>query len=285
MNEKQRSTGPSDRVKSILRHIQQQNDHFSASSCVFHFNQPCFTLLNNFDQQRFHCLYANRSVLWRAYSITKSCDIPEHFYDLILLQQQLGSQYVLPFAGHFRESSGYTIGMFRQPIDLYPPSKIQRAAFKETVYALIVFLCGVCHRLGGSTPNMKHFIFVYAVDHPVLCDIGSANADKRERLSHNEEYFNKKKWSRFMRRKTTRDVIRYMRVVFPGYFQKKRVGRRCILNETEEECFDHETHRLVCQSEKKCLLEVIAEFIHLMPNSEVKCRVIESWIESLNTEH
>lgn len=283
MSKKERSSGYSDRGKSIIRHIERQNNNFSVSQCVFHFNKPCFTMLNNFNPTRFHCLYANQSANWKSYTILKSCDIPEHFYDLIVIHKLLSTDYVLPFASHFRESSGYTIGMFQQDIKLYPPTKIDHSVFKETVYTFLVFLCVVCHRLGGSTPNIKYFSFMYTESHPVLCDIGSINADNRERLALGQEHFNKKKWTRFIRRKTIRDVIRYARVVFPHFFQKKKVGKCCILREDCEEYFDTETHKLICQSDKKSLLQVIRENCHLMPNSNIRL-IINQWINSFETE-
>lgn len=281
MGRKDPSHANGDRVKSILRHI--DNVQYAASQCPFHFNMPCFILLNNFNEKRFHCLYANNATVWKSYSVTKSCDVPEHFYDMIELKTMLGREYVLPFAGHFRESSGYTIGMFRFDVDLYPPPKIERVAFKETAYAMIVFLCAVCRRMGGVTPSMKYFSFVYTSNHPVLCDIGIQNTNIRERLVHREEHFNEKKWTRFMRHKTIRDVVRYLRIQFPLYFQKKKKGMRCILDETEA-CFDGETHRLICRSDKSSLEKLLVDFCHLMPNVHVRRNVIEPWLRDLKAE-
>lgn len=286
MKRKERSSGYSDRTKSIIRHIDQAaNDKFSASQCIFHFRRPCIMILNNCNLDRFHCLYSNQSVRWRSYSpSTQSCDLPEHLYDLIILNSSLGDEYVLPFAGHFRESSGYTVGMYKQGAKLYPPSIIGRAIFKETVYALIIFFCAVCHRLGGNTPNIKYFSFVYTEHHPVLCDIGSVNADNRERLTHRDEHFNKKKWVKFMKHKTLRDIVRYLRIVFPQYFQKKQKGKACILNEEEEDCFDGETHRLLCRSENKCLLELVKNYSHLMPNANIRHGLVNDWMKDLIDE-
>lgn len=269
----------SDRVKSIIRHI--ENVHYAASQCPFHFDKPCFMILNNFDYGRFHCLYANQSIVWKSVSINSSCDVPEHFYDLHQLSKLLGTEYVLPLSGYFRESSGYTVGMFRQPVELYSPNRIKRENFKETVYAFVLFLCAVGHQLGGNTPNIKHFSFLYTNTHPVLCDIGSFNVDNRERLSNRKEHFNEKKWVRFMCRKTTRDVIRYLRIVFPTFFQKKKEGKHCILNETDEECFDSETHNLVCRSNEKSLALVLQDYMHLMPNESIRTCVIQKWIDKL----
>lgn len=266
-------------TQSIIRHIKDQYSTYLSSECVFHFNKRCFTLLNANNSERYHCLYAYTSSLWKSYSeITKSCDIPEHFYDLIELNQLMGSEYVLPFVHHFRESSGYTIGLYKQDPDLYPPTQITRDKFKETFYAYIIFLCAVCQRLGGKAPNIKSFSFMYTHFHPVLCDIDVTNADGRERLGQREHYFNEKKWNRFMTRKTIRDVIRYTRIVFPLYFKKKSKENCCILRDESDDKFDGETHNLVCKRNKKSLIEVIQEFKHLMPNSQVRLNVIEKWL-------
>lgn len=268
-----------DKAKSIVRHI--DNVHYAASLCPFHFDKPCFIILNNFDHGRFHCLYEKHSVVWKSVSINSSCDVPEHFYDVYKLSELLGTEYVLPLSGYFRESSGYTVGLFRQPVELYSPSRITRENFKETVYTFVLFLCAVSHRLGGNTPNVKHFSCLYTDTHPVLCDIGSFNVENRERLSNRREHFNEKKWARFMCRKTIRDVIRYLRVVFPSFFQKSKVGRRCILNETDEECFDNETHDLVCRSGEKSLARVLLDYIHLLPSESIRTGVIQKWIDKL----
>lgn len=270
-----------DRVKSLVRHINNDNNYFVTNRCSYHFDRPCLELCNFHEEKKYHCLYANHSMCWKSYSEdTQSCDIPEHFNDMIQLARELGNEYVLPFAGHFREMSGYTIGKFRLDVFLYPPNKIERHVFKETVFTMVVFLSAVCYRLGGATPNLKHFSFVYSQCHPVLCDIGSQNADGRERLSHQREHFNDKKWSRFMCRKTIRDVIRYLRVVFPLYFQKKKKGMRCVLQE-KEACFDQETHELVCQSEGLSIVQVLSRYKHLIPSAVVRRDVIEEWIQNL----
>ena len=283
MRSKETDSRYSDRVKSIIKHINKQNPEYSASSCVFHFNKPCLTLFNNFNFERFHCLFSNHAIRWISYSITKSCDIPEHFYDLKLLNEILGDKYVLPFAGHFREETGYTIGMFRQYIGLYPPHIIDRSDFAETVFTMIVFFIAVCHRLGGNTPNIKYFSVLYTRDHPVLCDIGSQNVEIRERLSDRTEHFNKKKWKRFMRRKTHRRIIQYLKSYFPKFFQKKKTGKICILNELET-TFSDETHQLICKSEKHSLLNIIKKFKHLLPNRNLSCGLLMDWILSVEEE-
>lgn len=264
-------------TKSVIHNIRKQYNDYLPSECVFHFNEPCFTLLNTFNVKRFHCLYINSANNWKSYSITKSCDIPEHFYDMIKLKEIFGNEYVLPFVGHFREYTGYTIGMFQQDIELYPPTKITRGQLKETIYTFILFLCATCYRLGGSTPNINKFQFVYTTHHPVLCNIGSENARYRERVSGYKEHFNKKKWLRFMTRKTIRDIIRYARITFPHYFLKKKQNR-CILKDDENDKFDSESHALICQSEKKSLVQVLKEFQNLIPNTDIKKNTIDQWI-------
>lgn len=277
--EKRSSGSNSDRVKSLIRHIQKQNPHFSASLCVFHFNKPCLMLLNNFNCERFHCLFSNQAIRWMSYSITKSCDIPEHFNDLMILNQILGNRFVLPFAGHFREETGYTIGMFRQTVGLYPPHIISQSDFAKTIFTMIVFFVAVCHRLGGSPPNMKYFSVLYTKEHPVLCDIGNHNVENRERRGDRSEHFNIKKWKKFMQRRTHKHVIQYLKAYFPKFFQKKKTGKVCILNE-EENPFPDEAHRLVCKSDKKSLLNIIQEFRNLMTDEKISNLLID-WIASV----
>lgn len=268
-----------DRVKKIIRHI--TNTNFIASECEIHPRKPCLLLLNNYNEYRFHCLYARHSTVWMSYNESQSCDIPEHYHEMIELYNSLGGEYVLPFAGHFRESSGYTIGLFRQPIHLYAPRKIRHDSLKETAYALVVFFCVVCHRLGGNVPDLKQFLFLYTSHHPVLCDIGSFNVENRVRLQGTKPHLNVKKWRRVLQKKTIRDVIRYLKLEFRLFFnQKKKKGKRCILDESEE-CFDTETHKLLCQSSQKSLAQVLQEFLHLMPNKHVQNKVILEWLKHL----
>ena len=263
------------RVQSIIRHIKKQYSDYSPSECIFHTNKPCLTLLNNFDTERFHCLFANQSVIWRSYSITNSCDLPDHVYDLILLNRLLGSEYVLPFASFFRESSGYTVAMFRQQTELYTPIVINRQAFKVMIYALLVIFISVGHRFGGSTPDIKYFSFAFTRDHPVLCDIGGMNAEKKE-LIDGKENFNRKKWIKFLRRKKTISILRYLKLYYPNYFQKKKKGTRCILYEVENRAFDDETHQLVCHD--LFLIEALENFKHLMPDRKIREELIPEWI-------
>lgn len=263
------------RTQTLIRHIERQYVSYAPTECIFHMKKPCLTLLNNFNHERFHCLYSIKSSIWRSYTITKSCDIPDHFYDMILLNRKLGDDYVLPFASHFRESSGYTVGMFRQNIDLYTPVIIDRGMFKRTVFTMIVLFVAVCHRMGGVTPNIKYFSFAYTREHPVLCDIGGENSDKKE-IINGKEYFNRKKWIKFLRKKKTVDIIRYLKRYYPNYFQKKKPGCRCILNELDFG-FDDETHQLVCGN--MYLIDVLLQFKHLIPNLTIQDYIINKWIE------
>lgn len=263
------------RSQTLIRHIERQYISYAPTECIFHMKKPCLTLLNNFNHERFHCLYAIKASIWRSYSITKSCDIPDYFYDMIILNRQLGDEYVLPFASHFRESSGYTIGMFRQNVNLYTPVIIDRGMFKRAVFAMIVLFVAVCYRMGGVTPNIKYFSFVYTREHPVLCDIGCENADKKE-IINGKEHFNRKKWIKFLQKKKTVDIIRYFKKYYPNYFQKKKPGRRCILNEEEQLGFDDETHTLVCKN--LYLIDALLQFKHLIPNATIQNYLIRKWV-------
>lgn len=265
-----------DRVKSIIRHIKKQYPDYSVSECIFHTNKPCLTLLNNFDTERFHSLFANRAAIWRSYSVTQSCDLPDHFYDMILLNRVLGNEYVLPFASQFRESSGYTVAMFRQDIDLYTPNIIDKGAFKKMTFAMITLYVAVCFKMGGVTPDIKHFSFAYTKEHPVLCDIGSVNAEKKE-LIDGKERFDKKKWIKFLHGKKIINITRFLKIYYPNYFQKKKPGKRCILFDDGRIPFDDETHSLICQN--GYFIDVLQNFKHLMSNPKIREDLIPKWIK------
>lgn len=273
-----------DRTQIIISHI--ENVNYSASRCPWHLDKQCFLLLNNYDSRRYHCLYANQSTQWKSYTLDQSCDLPEHYHDLIVLRRELGDEYVLPFSGQFKERSGYTIGLYELRCDLYGPPIIKPENFAETFYTFLVMFCAASQRLGGSVPHFKHCTFLYTHNHPVLTDLGSKNVAGRERLGH-REFLNEKKWARFMRRRTTRDVVRYTRVVHPNFFKKKAVkGSKCILVEQLDDgsVLNDETHAMVCKSGKMSLLEVLSQFRHMMPNSRVRCQLVEGWISKLNHE-
>lgn len=261
--------------EGIIKNVKRQYPEYNLCGCIFHSNRTCLTLLNAFDRERFHCLYTIDANGWRSYSVTKSCDLPDYVYDLILLNQLLGDEYVLPFASQFRESSGYTICMFRQNIELYPPNIIERSAFKEMAFATIVLYVAVCERLGGVTPDIRFFSFLYTPDHPVLCNIGRFNTQKRERID-DVDRFSRKRWVKLLRRKTCEKIIRYLKLYFPTFFQKKKKGKRCILNEEEGHPFDDVTHKLFCHS--YFLIEVLDVFRDLMPDPHIRDDLIPRWI-------
>lgn len=273
-----RTETDADRVRRILGHIDRVEYH--ATECRHHYHKACFLIVNNDNEYRYHCLCTNYSSVWKALPTSHSCDVPEHFYEMIEMHKMLGSEYVLPFSQCFRERSGYTVGMFFQPVDVYPPRIIEHDMLKETAYALLVLFCAACHRLGGHVPDLKKFLFLYTPRHPVLCDIGSHNVDKRERLVDRKPHLNVKKWNRMLHKKTIRDVVRYLKLEFQPFFKPKlKKGERCILNETVKG-FDTETHRLLCQSNQKNVIGVLKEFRHLMPNRLIRTEVIDPWVEA-----
>ncbi|KAG8173842.1 hypothetical protein JTE90_016331 [Oedothorax gibbosus] len=112
--------------------------------------------------------------------------------------------------------------------------------------------------------------------------MGSVNVENRVRLKGYKPHLNEKKWRRFMQKKTLRDVIRYLKLEFKLFFHhKRRKGQRCILQENDEQCFDTETHELLCQSQKKPLIQVVQEFCHLMPNDDIRNTIVGEWISAL----
>lgn len=269
-------------VSSIIRHVRRQYPDYSLAECTFHLNRPCLTLLNNFNNERFHCLYAYDSVIWRSYSVMKSCDVPDHMHDMMLLHRSLGDEYVLPFASHFRESSGYTVAMFRLRAPLYTPVIIDRGGFKGMMFAMIVLYVAVCFRMGGVTPNIKYLSFVYTPEHPVLCDVGSQNVSKKE-IIDGKERFNNKRWIKFLRRKKVMSISRYLKVYYPNYFQKKKKGRRCILNDGDTGLgFDDLTHNLVCGN--PYLVDALDKFRQLMPDPKIRDELISLWVNMAKVE-
>ncbi|GFR21068.1 uncharacterized protein TNCT_570851 [Trichonephila clavata] len=82
-------------------------------------------------------------------------------------------------------------------------------------------------------------------------------------------------------KKTLRDVIRYLKLEFNLFFhQKKKKGKRCILDEPDE-AFDTETHELLCQSGHKSLIQILQEFCHLMPNNHIRNNIVGGWVARL----
>ena len=257
----------------IIRHV-NENDKYNATKCPWHSERNCFFLLYN--SKKFHCLFTLESKQWFPNETTGSCDVPEEVHDLIVLHRELGDDYVLPFTFPFRERSGYAIALFELQREYYGPNSITVQNLAETYYAAVVFLCAECRRLGGAPPVFKWSTFLYADNHPVLASVGAGNSDKRNR-DGNRELFSKKKWNRFLRKKTCIVITRYFRNVRPDLFRKKFGSKnKCLLH--EDGMFNDETHRLICRSKRCSLAQVLENFIHLMKNDRIKC-IILKWIE------
>lgn len=261
----------------ICRNLQRQEPDYAPTDCIFDHKKNCFTILNTFNSERFHCLYAASARVWRSHSLTNSCDMPDHFYDLLLLNQQLGDEYVLPFASLFREPSGYTIAMFRQETNLYQPNIIDRGSFKQMVFAMVVLYVAVGWRIGGVPPEVKSLSFAYTKEHPVLCNLGKGNANKKI-LIHGKEQFTRKRWGKFLRGKKLDGIIQQLKTDYPRYFQRKRPGKQCILNESGGDTFDDLTHSLLCR--KRFLIDVLQDFKELMPDLHIRDTLIPLWVST-----
>lgn len=264
-----------DPIEKIIHNIKQQFPDYAVSKCVFHTRRCCFTLLNTFNSERFHCLFADKTRIWRSYSLTESCDLPDYCYDLILLNRLLGDEYVLPFASQFREYSGFTIAMYRQDTQLYRPNIITRTTFKRMAFAMIVLYVAVCWIMGGCAPDIGQLSFVYTPEHPVLCDIGAVNSAMKQ-LIDGQDRFYRKKWVKFLNRKKCDKIVRHLKSYYPNYFQKKKPGRRCILKEREGAGFDDLTHSLICQNRN--LITALHNFKELTSNQNIQNYLIPMWI-------
>lgn len=135
--------------------------------------------------------------------------------------------------------------------------------------------------MGGNAPNINHFSFLYTKTHPVLCDVGQYNVENRERINHRIGHFNKKKWKKFMKRKTSIKIIQFLKSRFPKFFQKKKKNKICVLNEDEGHHFSDQTHKLICQSTSLPLLEIIKNFYDLLSSHRVTYSILYDWIESV----
>lgn len=268
-----------ERTKSIMSHV-AENVKYTAFACPWHFNNACFGLTDNTNGKRYHCLYAFSSRRWKSYSFSGSCEIPDHFFDLLLLKQLLGSEYVLPFVKHIRERSGYTIGFYELKPGLYNAKILKPQHLAETFYALVFLLCAVSKRLGGHPPVLKRMYFIYTEQHPVLVDIGEANSKLKEHIGQ-LECTNRKKWLRFMKKRTTLEVTRYLKLTCPQFFKKKsKAHSKCILS--NREYFNDETHKLICECRKSSFADVLKNHIHLMPEEKNR-KLIEHWLDEMNT--
>ena len=227
----------------------KKNPLFSPAECPYHNDQQCLQIVTNHNGKRFHCLYENSAKKWVAYGCSKSCEIPEYFFDLI----ELKSNYALPFNSHFREQSGYTVGLYEIKTGHYTAKIVQSKHLFECFLTFIVILCDTCHLYGGNCPQLNRMKFIYTERHPVLVDVGKANNEIREKIG-SRNLFNNKKWNRFLNRKTTKDVIHYIKIHHPEFFKKRATNKICILEGT----FDDKTHKLICKS-KNLSLKIILE--------------------------
>lgn len=246
--------------KSLIYNI-HLNPYFSPTPCPWHYKSYCLMLTTNHDNKRFHCLYERDASKWTFYNSSRSCDIPEYFYDLIDLNKRLGSAYVVPFSTHIRERSGYTIGLYLIGNGLYNAKIIKPAHLFETFLTFIVLLCETCHMYGGSCPALNRMKFIYTEKHPVVVDVGKENNTIREKIG-SRNMFNEKKWKRFLCKRTTKEILHYVKFSHPEFF-KRKASSLCILS--EKETFDDETHNLICKSRKMNLHEILNDYKNVIP--------------------
>lgn len=240
------------------------NPHYIASACPHHKHNTC--LLITYNKRSFHCLYDAfpRTIRYKFYNSGLSCDIPENFHDLYILNDKLGSEYVLPFVVHFRIASGETVGMFELKNPVYGPSILKPIDLAETFLTHVVLFCETSYRLGGIAPVIKNMSFLYAPSHPILADIGIMNAVRRC-TSQFEEIFNQKKWKTFLTKRFSKKIVEYLKKVHPKYFKKKKKkNRKCILEETVS--FNDTTHEILCQTDKTCLYDILKKYQFYVQN-------------------
>lgn len=243
---------------SRIVHNLKKNPLFSPADCPFHNDNQCLQITTNHNGKRYHCLYERDAPKWVSYGCSKSCDIPEYFYDLIPLE----SDHVLPFGCHYREQSGFTIGLYELKNGLYSAKILKSEHMFECFLTFVVILCEVCHLYGGNSPQMNRMKFIYAERHPVLADVGKENNAGREKIG-SRNIFSIKKWNRFLNHKTTKDVLHYVRVHHPEFFKKRATNKVCILEGT----FDDKTHALICKCRKtdiKTILETYRDDVPVL---------------------
>lgn len=239
----------------------KKNPYFSPVDCPYHNDEMCLQIITNHNGKRYHCLYDRDSVKWISYNPSNSCDIPEYFYDLIVLNKKLESEYVLPFATHFREQSGFTIGLYEITNGLFNAKILKREYLFECFLTFIVILCEVCYIYGGNCPQMNRMKFIYTEKHPVLVDVGKENNTIREKIG-SSNLFNGKKWVRFLKQRTTKEIIHFVKVHHPEFFKKKcQANKVCLLNDQ----FCDDTHNLICKSRKVCLKTILEIYKDKIP--------------------
>ena len=249
---------------SILHKI--ENAYYIKSQCPWHYHGNCLQITTNHNNRHFHCLIdiISRQTRYKYYNSSKSCDIPENFHDLIMLHQKLGDQYILPFASHFRVTSGETIGMFELKSPCFAANIIKPAHLIETFITYVVLLCEVCHRLGGSAPVLNDMKFVYTKTHPILADVHINNSIRRNQ-SKIEEIFSDKKWKSFLTTKSSKEIVHHMKLAHPLYFKQKRKKKTtCILAENVD--FDDDTHFLFCKNKNVSLYDLLKKYKAHAPN-------------------
>lgn len=258
-------------LDKLLANI-KNDPYYSPTHCPWHYDSYCFMMTTNNNNKRFHCLFDKDSTKWTFYNSSRSCDIPEYFYDLIELNKKLGHSYVLPFSTHIRESFGNTIGLYEIRNGHYNAKILKAEHLFETFLTFIVILCEVCYLYGGQCPLMNNMKFIYTEKHPVLVDVGKSNNSNREKIGSDNK-FNEKKWKRFLNNRTTKEIIHYVKLCHPLFFKKKcPVNRICILSENES--FSDETHNLICKSKKHCLKDILVAFKNSIPNLNSKIEKI-----------
>ncbi|KMQ83065.1 hypothetical protein RF55_21033, partial [Lasius niger] len=272
---KEKKDHRSEKRFSILSSV-AENDLYDCTRCPWHLHDSCFVITDNSNLRRFHCLYTLHALYWKPYgSSNESCDLPEQFYDLISLRCTLTSEYVLPFHRQFREQNGYTVALYELRPQIYSARIIKPEHLAETFYAFVVFLCAIGLRLGGKPPVLKYVSFVYTESHPVLVNVGTKNVEDRVRIGP-LQCMNRKKWTRFLNKRTTLEITRYLKLVQPEFFKKKcKANDPCVLSENIS--FSRETHRLVCHCRRNTVVSVLQDYIHLMPDPVVR-REIQKWL-------
>lgn len=145
------------------------------------------------------------------------------------------------------------MGLYEIKTGHYTAKIVQSKHLFECFLTFIVILCDTCHLYGGNCPQLNRMKFIYTERHPVLVDVGKANNEIREKIG-SRNLFNNKKWNRFLNRKTTKDVIHYIKIHHPEFFKKRATNKICILEGT----FDDKTHKLICKS-KNLSLKIILE--------------------------
>lgn len=248
----------------------KENPYYSPTPCPFHYDNYCLCITNNSDNKRFHCLYDKHSSKWMSYNASYSCDIPEYFYDLIVLNKRLGSEYVLPFTTHTREQMGFTIGLYEMQSGLYTAKILKPEFLFETFLTFIVLWCEVCNLYGGYPADIIRLKFIYVDNHPVLVDVGKKNNEEREKIK-NYNVFNTKKWNSLLDKRTTKDILHYCKVCHPDFF-KKKFKEDCVLSENYP--FSDQTHSLICDSRKLTLREILTKFKDCIPNLKNKIELL-----------